>query len=42
MDIQRFTVEYNYPTFSRPMTHDQFLAELQGAKVETAERGYYD
>jgi nicotinamidase-related amidase len=27
---QRFAVEKNYPMFSRPMTHDVFLAELTG------------
>lgn len=27
---QRFAVEKNYPMFSRPMTHDIFLAELTG------------
>ena len=27
---QRLAVEKNYPMFSRPMTHDQFLTELAG------------
>ncbi len=27
---QRFAVEKNFPMFSRPMTHDIFLAELNG------------
>jgi ureidoacrylate peracid hydrolase len=29
-DAQRFAVELNYPMFSRPMTHDAFLAALAG------------
>ncbi len=29
-DEQRFAVEKNFPMFSRPMTHDAFLAELGG------------
>ncbi|MFQ6058062.1 MAG: cysteine hydrolase family protein [Anaerolineae bacterium] len=29
-DIQEFTVKTNYPIYSHPMTHDQFLAELEG------------
>jgi ureidoacrylate peracid hydrolase len=34
-------VEKNYPMFSRPMSHDEFLAELGGEKaVETTGRGY--
>lgn len=38
---QRLAVEKNYPMFSRPMTHDEFLAELSGEKtVETVSRGY--
>lgn len=30
-DEQRFAVEKNFPMFSRPMTHDVFLSELEGA-----------
>jgi ureidoacrylate peracid hydrolase len=38
---QRLAVEKNYPMFSRPMNHDEFLAELSGEKqVETVSRGY--
>ncbi|MFN8475199.1 MAG: cysteine hydrolase [Anaerolineae bacterium] len=38
---QRLAVEKNYPMFSRPMNHDEFLAELAGeAAVETESRGY--
>ena len=38
---QRLAVEKNYPMFSRPMNHDEFLAELSGEKtVETKSRGY--
>jgi ureidoacrylate peracid hydrolase len=38
---QRLAVEKNYPMFSRPMNHDEFLTELSGsAKVDTASRGY--
>lgn len=38
---QRLAVEKNYPMFSRPMTHDEFLSELSGEKtVETVSRGY--
>jgi ureidoacrylate peracid hydrolase len=38
---QRLAVEKNYPMFSRPMDHDEFLAELGGEKtVETESRGY--
>ncbi|HID85754.1 MAG TPA: cysteine hydrolase [Anaerolineae bacterium] len=29
-EIQEFTVKTNYPVYSRPMTHDEFLAELEG------------
>jgi ureidoacrylate peracid hydrolase len=29
-EAQRLAVETNYPMFSRPMTHDAFLAELGG------------
>jgi ureidoacrylate peracid hydrolase len=38
---QRVAVEKTYPMFSRPMTHQDFLAELGGERVvETAGRGY--
>jgi len=38
---QRLAVEKNYPMFSRPMNHDEFLEELSGEKtVETMGRGY--
>jgi ureidoacrylate peracid hydrolase len=38
---QRLAVEKNYPMFSRPLTHQEFLAELKGAGgVETRSRGY--
>ena len=38
---QRLAVEKNYPMFSRPMNHNEFLAEVSGEKVvETASRGY--
>ncbi len=38
---QRLAVEKNYPMFSRPMTHDQFLTELAGkGQAETKGRGY--
>ena len=38
---QRMAVEKDYPMFSRPMNHDEFLAEVSGEKkVETASRGY--
>jgi ureidoacrylate peracid hydrolase len=38
---QRMAVEKNYPMFSRPMNHDEFLTELAGEKkVETTGRGY--
>ena len=40
---QRLAVEKNYPMFSRPMNHDEFLAELGGKEVvETQSRGYSD
>jgi ureidoacrylate peracid hydrolase len=35
-DEQRFSVEKNFPMFSRPMTHDAFLAELEGRPAEAA------
>ena len=38
---QRFAVEKNYPMFSRPMQHDEFLSELRGeSTTETTTRGY--
>ncbi len=38
---QRMATEKIYPLFSRPMNHDEFLAELAGEKVaEIAGRGY--
>ena len=38
---QRLAVEKNYPMFSRPMTHAEFLADVAGEKeVQTAGRGY--
>ncbi len=38
---QRMAVEKNYPMFSRPMDHNDFLAEVSGEKqVETRSRGY--
>jgi ureidoacrylate peracid hydrolase len=38
---QRMAVEKNYPMFSRPLDHNDFLAELAGEKVLAgAGRGY--
>lgn len=38
---QRVAVEKNYPMFSRPMTHAEFLSMLEGSGVvETKSRGY--
>ena len=39
---QRLATEKNYPMFSRPMNHDQFLQELSGQKsgAAMAGRGY--
>ncbi len=38
---QRLAVEKNYPMFSRPMTHDEFLSTLKGTETaETKSRGY--
>jgi len=38
---QRLAVEKNYPMFSRPMNHDEFLAEMSGKEAaETTGRGY--
>jgi len=37
---QRLAVEKNYPMFSRPMTHDAFLTELEGGAATDASAGY--
>jgi ureidoacrylate peracid hydrolase len=38
---QRVAVEKTYPMFSRPMSHDEFLAELTGEQLAlTVGRGY--
>jgi ureidoacrylate peracid hydrolase len=38
---QRLAIEKNYPMFSRPMDHEQFLSELGGKEAaETTGRGY--
>jgi ureidoacrylate peracid hydrolase len=38
---QNMAVEKNYPMFSRPMTHEEFLSTLKGAEVAGAKsRGY--
>lgn len=38
---QRLAVEKNYPMFSRPMDHNEFIAELSGIEAaETTGRGY--
>ncbi len=38
---QRVAVEKNYPMFSRPMTHTEFLSTLKGAQAAaTKSRGY--
>jgi ureidoacrylate peracid hydrolase len=38
---QRLAVEKNYPMFSHPMNHGEFLAGVSGEKeVETVSRGY--
>jgi len=40
-DEQRMAVEKNYPMFSRPMDHNEFLSEVSGEKmVATESRGY--
>ncbi|MGA7747259.1 MAG: isochorismatase family protein, partial [Candidatus Aquilonibacter sp.] len=39
-DEQRLAVEKNYPMFSRPMKHDEFLGTLEGAETVGAGRGY--
>lgn len=33
-------IKYDYPMFSRPMTSDEFLAELSGAESADSSRGY--
>ena len=38
---QRAAVEKNYPMFSKPMTHGEFLSSLKGeATVANSSRGY--
>jgi ureidoacrylate peracid hydrolase len=38
---QQAAVDKNYPMFSKPMTHDEFLSGLKSGKtVETKSRGY--
>ena len=37
---QKMAVEKNYPMFSRPMTHNQFLGEIEGESVAVETRGY--
>ncbi|SNB51125.1 ureidoacrylate peracid hydrolase [Arboricoccus pini] len=37
---QRLSVEKNYPMFSRPLTHDAFLTELNGGASGGQTRGY--
>jgi len=41
-DEQRLATEKNYPMFSRPMNHDEFITELEGQKsaAATVGRGY--
>jgi ureidoacrylate peracid hydrolase len=39
-DEQRMAVEKNYPMFSRPMKHDEFLEALAGKETVGAGRGY--
>lgn len=40
-DEQKLAVEKNYPMFSRPMNHDEFLNELSGQQAaQTSGRGY--
>src|SRR5918999_4305734 len=41
-DEQKLATEKNYPMFSRPMNHDEFLQELAGRQstAETVGRGY--
>ena len=37
---QRAAVEKNYPMFSKPMTHDEFLSALKGGTAADTSRGY--
>ncbi len=38
---QRLAIEKNYPMFSRPLSHDEFIENLAGKEAElTAGRGY--
>jgi ureidoacrylate peracid hydrolase len=38
---QKLAVDKNYPMFSRPMNHDEFLTELSGQEAaQTSDRGY--
>jgi ureidoacrylate peracid hydrolase len=37
---QRVAIEKDYPMFSKPMTHDEFLASLKGGETQTKTRGY--
>ncbi len=38
---QQAAVEKNYPMFSKPMRHDEFLSGLKSGKaIETKSRGY--
>ncbi|HUA10329.1 MAG TPA: cysteine hydrolase [Candidatus Acidoferrales bacterium] len=41
-DEQRLATEKNYPMFSRPMKHDEFLGTLAGKDVVGTGRGYGD
>jgi hypothetical protein len=36
---QRLAVEKNYPMFSRPMEHDEFLQELGGQETAQGQAG---
>ncbi|NWJ47759.1 MAG: cysteine hydrolase [Chloroflexi bacterium] len=38
-DEQRLAIEKNYPMFSRPMAHDEFLNELEGKEPASASSG---
>jgi ureidoacrylate peracid hydrolase len=37
---QQMAFDKNFPMFSKPMTHDEFLSSLGGKAVETKSRGY--
>lgn len=42
-DEQRLAIEKNYPMFSRPLEHDDFIEQLGGEEgILTAGRGYTD